>query len=366
MTHRPLHEAPWPARNASPRAPGRAPLTAAALYRAVLLAALLVMVGLLFEQLVTLVLLTVMTVIVALPLSAITTRLAARGVPRALGAPATMLAGLALLGGIVAVLIPPFVTEVNHFVDALPRIVEHVLAELRQATGAERGQFAHQAQDIARGYTDHPVRLLGPLASIGLGVVGVVAAGVVMLITAVYIAINPHTLVEGGLRLVPPGRRAAAAEMLAELRVAWLGWLRGLAVATALIGVFVYVGLRIVGLEFPLFFAVLSAVFEVVPFFGALASGAPAVLLGLTHSPGTALAVLTVFVLAHQLDGNVISPLVMARAVRLHPAVVALGVVATGELFGVLGLIVAVPLLSAFTIAVKHVWVLPRESAEPA
>jgi predicted PurR-regulated permease PerM len=366
MTRQPLREAPWPAQSSTPRAERRLPLTAAALYRAVLLAALLVVAGLLFKELVTLVLLTVMTVIVALPLSAITTRLAARGVPRSLGAPATMIAGLALLGGVVALLIPPFVTEVNHFVDALPRIVEHLLAQLSQATGAQRGQFAHQAQQFAQGYTDHPVRLLGPLASIGLGVVGAIAALVVMLITAVYIAVNPHPLVEGGLRLVPPERRAAAAQMAAEVRVAWLGWLRGLAVATALIGVFVYVGLRIVGLEFPLFFAVLSALFEVVPFFGALASGAPAVLLGLTHSPGTALAVLAVFVLAHQLDGNVISPLVMARAVRLHPAVVALGVVATGELFGVLGLIVSVPLLSAFTIAVKYVWVLPRESDDPA
>jgi predicted PurR-regulated permease PerM len=336
------------------------------MYRAVLLAGVLVVGGLLFKELVTLVMLTVMTVIVAIPVSAVTTRLAARGVPRALGAPATMLAGLAVVGVVVALLIPPFVSEVNHLVDALPRIVQNLLAELRQATGAQRGEYARQAQEIARTYTSNPVQLLGPLASIGLGVVGAIAAVVVVLITALYIAINPRPLVEGGLRLVPPARRARTAEMLAAIRTAWLGWLRGLAVATALIGVFVYVGLRIVGLEFPLFFAVLSALFEVVPFFGALASGAPAVLLGLTHSPGTALAVLAVFVLAHQLDGNVISPLVMARAVRLHPAVVALGVVATGELFGVLGLIIAVPLLSAFTIAVKFLWVLPRESAPTA
>ena len=357
--HRRLHEAPRLA-----RVRGGPPLTASGLYRAVLLAALLVVVGLLFRELVTLVLLTVMTVIVAIPLSAITTKLAAKGVPRSLGAPATMVAGLALVGGVVALLIPPFVAEVNHLVDALPRIVEQLLAELRQATGAQRGELAHHAQHIARGYTANPMRLLGPLASIGLGLVGVIAAVIVILITAIYIAINPHTLMSGLVRLAPPAQRTTLRRMLSEIRAAWLGWLRGLAVATVLIGVFVYIGLRIVGLEFPLFFAVLSALFEVVPFFGALASGAPAVLLGLTHSPGKALAVLAVFVLAHQLDGNVISPLVMARAVRLHPALVALGVVATGELFGVLGLIIAVPLLSAFTIAVKHLWVLPREARD--
>src|SRR5437764_8641127 len=98
VRHRRLSEAP---RLPSDRVRAGPPLTASALYRAVLLAALLVVTGLLFEQLVILVLLTVMTVIVAIPVSAITTRLAAKGVPRSLGAPLTMLASLALLGGIV-------------------------------------------------------------------------------------------------------------------------------------------------------------------------------------------------------------------------------------------------------------------------
>lgn len=338
----------------------------APLYRAVLLAAALVAGGLIVEQLLTLVLLVLMTVIVAIPLSVVTTRLERHRVPRGVGAVLSLLAAVAVVVGLVALLVPPFVSEVNQFVDALPRIVERALAQLREATGAQRGELARRAQRIARGYTDHPLELLGPLASIGLGVVGAIGALVVMLITALYIAVNPRPLATGLVRLVPPGRREAVDEMLHAIRLAWLGWLRGLGVAMVMIGALVYVGLRIVGLEFPIFFAVLSALFEVVPFFGALASGFPAVLLGLTHSPGEALAVFVVFVVAHQVDGNLISPLVMARAVRLHPAVVAIGVVAVGELFGLLGLVIAVPLIAAASIAVKHLWVLPNEAAAQA
>ena len=254
-------------------------------------------------------------------------------------------------------------SEVNHFVDSLPRIVNDLERKVQDVTGAKPGAVAHKAQQIARNYTQHPLKLLGPLAQIGIGIVGVVIAVIVMLITALYIAINPSPLVNGVVRLFPPPRRQWALEVMGRIRGAWVGWLRGLIVAMLIIGILVYVGLRIVGLEFPIFFAVLSALFEVVPYFGALVSGAPAVLLGLTHSPGKALAVLAVVIVAHQVDGNIVSPLVMARAVRLHPAVVAIGVVVVERLFGFVGLIIAVPLIAAFIILVEEVWVKPNEAA---
>src|SRR4051812_6954052 len=144
----------------------------------------------------------VITLIIAIPLTAATTRLERLGAPRAVGALVSLLLALAVLGGLVALLVPVFLDEVNHFVHALPRIVEQSLAQLRQATGAQRGEIAHRAQDLAQGYTDHPLRLVGPLASIGLGAAGVVAALIVMLLTSVYIAVSPRPLVSGFLRLV--------------------------------------------------------------------------------------------------------------------------------------------------------------------
>ena len=71
--------------------------------------------------------------------------------------------------------------------------------------------------------------------------------------------------------------------------------------------------------------------------------------------------VLAIYILVHQIEANVIGPMVMARAVRLHPAVIAIGVVAVGEVFGLLGLIVAVPILSVITILVKTLWIERRE-----
>jgi predicted PurR-regulated permease PerM len=151
---------------------------------------------------------------------------------------------------------------------------------------------------------------------------------------------------------------------MSRLRTAWVGWMQGVAVDMFVSGLLLYIGLSIIGLEFAIFFAVLTALLSVVPYFGAIISGIPPVLFALTDSPGKALLVMVVYVLVQQFEGNVTIPLVMSRTVKLHPAVIAFGVVVVGQLFGFIGLIVAVPILSLLVVLVEEVWIKPMERAD--
>ena len=117
------------------------------------------------------------------------------------------------------------------------------------------------------------------------------------------------------------------------------------------------------GLGFAAFFAIFTPVAMIVPYFGALASSIPPILYALTISPGKAVLVAIVYLAAHQLESNVIQPLVVARTVKLHPALVAIGVVAVDRLFGFLGLVVAVPILATVQILVDELWVKPMEES---
>jgi hypothetical protein len=85
------------------------------------------------------------------------------------------------------------------------------------------------------------------------------------------------------------------------------------------------------------------------------------VLFALTDSPGKALLVLAVYIAVQQVEGNLTIPLVMSRTVKIHPAVIAIGVVLVGQVFGFVGLFVAVPILSALVIAVEELYILPME-----
>jgi predicted PurR-regulated permease PerM len=334
------------------------------IYRAVLLAALLVILGLLFRELVTLLLAVLMTVIIAVALTEWTDRLERRGVPRALGAALGILTFLGVLAGVLALVIPPFVHDTNKFVNDVPGIVDSLRNRVHDLTGASPGEIGDRVQRFFQRYTDHPERLIGPITSIGLSVAGVLGAFVLMLITAFYIAVRPEPLVEGALRLFPPSERARALHVMHRLRSAWIGWIQGVLFHMLIAGTFIYVGLSIIGVEFAIVFAVLTALLVVIPYFGAIISAIPPTLFALTDSPGKSLLVLAVFIGVHQLEGNVIIPLVMARTVRLHPAVIAVGVVVIGELFGIVGLFVAVPLLSLFVIGVEEIWVKPMEEAD--
>jgi len=164
--------------------------------------------------------------------------------------------------------------------------------------------------------------------------------------------------------LFPPPRREHVRHVLARVRQSWIGWMEGVAIDMLITGLFTYIGLTIVGLDFAIFFAVLSSLLVVVPYFGAIAGAVPPVLFALTDSPGKALVVLGVYVLVQQLESNVTMPVIMSQRVRLHPAMIAIGVVVVGELFGFVGLFVAVPVLSLITICVQEFWVKEIDEIE--
>ena len=333
-------------------------------YRVVLLAGALIVLGLVFQELFTLFLAVLMTVIIAIPLAACATWFETRGVPRALGAVIALLTGLMLFAGILTLIIPEFVDEAERFADDAPEIAEDLRNRIRDLTGAESREITDEARDVVQRYTDDPGQIVERVTAIGVTVAGLLGAGILMLITALYMAIRPQPLIRGVLRLFPPGRRDRALYVMERLRTAWIGWLQGVAADALVTGTLLYIGLTILGLDFALVFSVLSALLVVVPYFGAIAGGIPPVLLALTDSPGKALLVLGVYLLVQQIESNLIIPLVMSRTVRLHPAVIAIGVVVVGQLFGLAGLLVAVPLISLFVILVEELWVIPMEEAD--
>ena len=331
------------------------------IYKAVLLAFALVVGAMIFRALSSLILGLLIVVIVATPLSAFADLLARWHCPRAIGATLGLLLGLATVAGLVALIVPVFTREVNDFVHSLPSIGDSLERRLGRLTGSSPAHVTAQIQHFITSYTHDPGKLLGPVASIGASVAAGVAAVIVILLTSLYTAIHPAPLVNGMIRLFPIPRRPHVHHILMRLRTAYLAWLRGLFVGMVVLGTLTYLGLLIVGLDFAAFFAVFTAVAMIVPYFGALASSIPPILYALTISPQKAILVAIIYVGAHQLESNVIQPLVVARTVKLHPAVVAIGVVAVDQLFGFIGLLIAVPIIATFTILVDELWVKPLE-----
>jgi predicted PurR-regulated permease PerM len=338
-------------------------MSASVLYRAVALAAALTLIALLVQQLITLLLALALTLIIALPLTRAADFAQRHHIPRALGA----LAGLLIFLGVVALLgyfiIPSFVSQVKDFANTLPHTIDRTERYIHAVTGVKKQTLSNDVTNFVQGYTHHPQKLIAPLESVGLSLVGIATGFVVVIITALYIAISPGPLTDATLSLLPAERREAGRRVMSRIATSWRGWLRAIGIDMLVLGGLLYLGMRIIGLPFALGFAVFSAILTVIPNYGSIISAVPPILLGLSQSPGKAVLVLIVYLIVNQIEGNLILPLVMARTVDLHPAVVAIGVLVMAQLFGLIGVILSIPLLTLTVILVEELWIRPQETA---
>lgn len=155
------------------------------------------------------------------------------------------------------------------------------------------------------------------------------------------------------LAFMPHSRRAGG-------RAAWnrverrLGlWTRGQLILMATVGIASGIAYQLLGLPSALLLGLIAGVCEVIPLVGPLIGAIPALLVALTISPETALAVAVVYVLIQFVEGNVLVPVVMRNAVGLSPLVVLLSLLAGAATAGIVGALLAVPVAAAIEILVE-------------
>ncbi|MCQ8240311.1 AI-2E family transporter [Rhizosaccharibacter radicis] len=183
------------------------------------------------------------------------------------------------------------------------------------------------------------------------------ATAVLLVITALYFAIAPDLYRRGMLRLVAIRHRPRAAVILCKVGRAMRRWLLGQMVDMLVVAVVTTVGLALLGTPVPLALGVLAGILTFIPYFGAILAAIPAVLVALAVSPVMALWVMLIYVLAHLVEGYLISPLVQKRLVELPPAVTILSMTAGGTLFGPLGIVLGTPMAAAGLVLVREFYV---------
>jgi predicted PurR-regulated permease PerM len=113
-----------------------------------------------------------------------------------------------------------------------------------------------------------------------------------------------------------------------------------------LLGVMIWIGLTLIGIPLATAISFLAAVFNLVPYLGPILGVLPAMLLGFTVSPLAAVLAVAVFIAANQIEAHLLSPLILSRSTNLHPITVMLAIMAGVGLMGLLGALIAVPLVA--------------------
>lgn len=322
------------------------------IYRAVGLI-LTLLLGLYFVyEIRTIVLVLLMALLFAVVLSGPVNYLARRGIPKVLGV-------LAVLGCFVVALwlasvavIPVIQEQAEQFISDFPVLLDEVQGLAASLGGTDLRSLLERVEETVFSNVT-----LSSVLDVGRSITEGVSLGLVAFIVTVYLVVHPAMLVDGFVSLFPAGRRERVRDVLGKMYQAVQKWFLGQLSAMVIIGALTTIALYIIGIPYAFFIGALSGILAFIPLVGTFISLIPQVILALAVDPVLVVWVLLSSIAIHQIEAHVIHPIVMSRAVTLHPVVVVSAILIMGTLFHVIGLLLAVPLVAALSVLVRELWI---------
>lgn len=303
-------------------------------------------------------------VLFALYLSAITDFLQLRfGVPRATGMLVAVLFTLVASTVVVWLIVPPVLQQTEDLVSTLPGMLAEWQASLFRLAG--RYPLIGDILPATSGNNTYFSVALGRVGEYFTGIVPYLFSGIEFLIhlfsvlvMGIYMTLRPHTYRDGVIALVPPVHRDLARDILADLSTTLRGWIVGQILAMLFLGILTWIGLLLLNVPYALAFGVFTGVAVIVPFFGTLISTLlPALFVLGSGGVVQMLLVILLGVIIHLIEANFIHPLIMERKVNVPPVLSILSVLIMAELLGIIGLLVAVPVLATVMVIVRRIYV---------
>lgn len=279
--------------------------------------------------------------------------------------------GMVATAAIMLVLLIPFVSnEIEQFVTNMPEtaeriteFIENTLANLqRRGVISERPEQIVQdlqntlltaVQERASSLLDNLVASLGRSFSILLTTFGVI-------FVAIYLLVDIPKFRKSYVRMWAPAYRADAIVLWDTIGFSLSQYLGALAVSLVLQGVLAWIGLTLLGVPYALFLGIVVSVTAILPFVGAWISAIPAIAVAFTISWKVAIAVAVLYVLINQIEGNLITPKLQGNAVRVHPILIFFGVIGGTQIFGLVGAIMAVPVIAVIRVVSEFFWLRLR------
>jgi predicted PurR-regulated permease PerM len=330
---------------------------------AALIAALLYVGYLLREVL----LLVVLAVFVAVALSAPVAYLQERlRVPRAF---AILLVYVGVLGVLVAIgllIVPPFVTEFEHLLRAIPRYVR----DLEDSALIARWDREYGLIDKLQSQANHLPSLLGDaldeLESVTVGVVERIVELIAVLAVAFLLLLDAPRLMDFVYRQLVPDREDQARRIARQSAAAIGGYVGGVFAVALLAGIVAFLMMSLLGIPYAVPLAAQMALFAIIPLVGSPIGAVVIAFVAAFSGPWTMIVWIVFWIVYQQLETHVIGPFVYRRAVDMRPVLVILSVLAGATLLGVLGALLAIPAAATIQILLREWWAARRRARDAA
>jgi predicted PurR-regulated permease PerM len=259
--------------------------------------------------------------------------------------------GLGLLVMFVAFLLPPLTAQMTYLVQDFPAFRDRILARIPPRYPAVQRMIGEL---FASPSAPKAIAMLERSFAWGQSAVSaLVAAGVVLVLT-LYLLLDGRSLYAWLLAFVPRTHREKVATTMGEVSTVVHAYVSGQLLAALLFAIFTAALLTILGVPAAVPLAVIAGICDIVPVLGILLATAPAVLLGFSVSPGTALAVLAAYLGYHIFETYFLLPRIYGNKLKMSTLSVLLALIVGAKLQGIIGAVMVMPLVAAYPIIERH------------
>ncbi|WP_342478484.1 AI-2E family transporter [Paenibacillus sp. FSL H7-0350] len=286
-------------------------------------------------------------------------------VKRAYGIVILYLIIIGIITLVLLMVIPIIRTQLMGLIDNFPVYSDQIQEEFVQLTGSElfnkiQSSVGTDLSDITSKVTTWATTFLNNAVS-GVGsFVGTLTEIVLAVVTTPFILFyllrDGKRLPDYLMRLIPTALRPQSRMVMQEMNNQIASYIRGQIIVSCCIGALLYIGYLIIGLEYSLVLAIVAACTAVVPYLGPAIAITPALIVAMVTSPFMLLKMVIVWTAVQLIEGKFISPQIMGKSLKIHPITIIFVIIFAGKMFGVLGIILAVPGYAVLKVVVTHIF----------
>jgi sporulation integral membrane protein YtvI len=248
---------------------------------------------------------------------------------------------------------PVIVRELHDFTNAIPVYTSQIRAFIDdfQANYQKIDLPENIRQVIDETINEIEILIMGLIRQFADGIIGLFSQllyFVIAPILAFYILKDWELLEKRFFRLMPISWRDHTAQLFGDINIILKKFIRGHLIVAAIVGMLTALSLMLLGVDFALTLGLIAGIADIIPYFGPILGAIPAILVGLLDSTALAVKVLLVMVVIQQVESNLIAPKILGESLGLHPLTIIFVLLAGGHLFGIIGLLLAVPVTAIF------------------
>lgn len=272
---------------------------------------------------------------------------------------------LGLITYLIVAIIPFLRDQILSFFDHLPEYITEVQTVLEKWMGSDvfmqiQQSLDFSATDIMKDISTKVSELANNTVR-GIGtVVGAVTEFVLAFIIApfvlFYLLKDGKKLPEYIVRFVPTDLRGRTKKVMSEMNDQISSYIRGQIIVSLCIGILLYIGYLIIGLDYSLVLAIIAACTAIVPYLGPAIAITPALVIAIVTSPIMLLKMIVIWTIVQFVEGKFISPQIMGKTLKIHPITIIFVILTAGNLFGVLGIILAIPGYAVLKVMATHLF----------